>query len=202
MAIDIITMLVLALGFWQGFSRGIISTLFNLLAYLFGFIIAFRMTGVATTALERILNTDNPLMPIAGFLLNLTVVFIIMRAASGGFESILNFAYLGLANRILGGILTGGFYVLIFSILLWFMVKATLVNDDVLQEARLYPILEDMPLRAKNTVVRFKPLALELWDDSATWLDRIERYGEDRVEQRKSFYKPDSDDGIEDTPED
>ncbi|MFZ4634565.1 MAG: CvpA family protein [Saprospiraceae bacterium] len=201
MPIDIITMIVLALGFWHGFSRGIIGTLFNILAYVFGFIIAFRMTGVATTVLERVLNSDNPLMPIAGFLVNLGVVFVIMRAASGGFESILNFAYLGIVNRVLGGVLTGGFYVLIFSVLLWFMVKATLIDDSVLTEARFYPILEDMPVRARKVIVRFKPVASDLWEDSATWLDRIERYGEDRVEQRKSFYKPDSGDAIEDNPE-
>lgn len=202
MPIDIIAMLVLALGFWHGFTRGVVSTVFNILAYLFGFIIAFRMTSVATVVLERIFNTDNPLMPIAGFLLNLSVIFLIMRAASGSIESILNFAYLGIANRMLGGVLTGAFYVLIFSILLWFFVKATLVDEETLEASRMYPMLREMPLRAKDVVVRLKPLAADLWDDSLTWMDRIEQYGVEKTEQSGSFYKPESDgDGIELDPE-
>ncbi len=203
MPIDIIAMLVLALGFWHGFSRGIISTLFNILAYLFGFIIAFRMTSVAVVVLERVFNTDNPLMPIAGFLLNLSVLFLIMRAAAGGLESVLSFAYLGIANRMLGGVLTGGFYVLIFSILLWFFVKATLVGDETLETSRMYPMLREMPLQAKEVVIRLRPLATDLWDDSLTWMDRIEQYGVEKTEQSGSFYKPESDDddGIELDPE-
>ena len=44
MPIDILFLVALAYGFWQGFRQGIIHTVFNVAAYVFGLTIAFKMT--------------------------------------------------------------------------------------------------------------------------------------------------------------
>jgi membrane protein required for colicin V production len=192
MSIDALTILVLALGFWQGFNRGIITTLFNIVAYLFGIMLAFKMTPTTSSVLSTLFKSDNPLLPMGAFMVNLGLILFMLRAAAGAMEKALAAAYLGFLNRTIGGAATGLFYVLLFSVLLWFGVKASLVRQDTLDESKLYhAYLEDMPLVAKDLLVRFKPMAVNLWNESAQWMDKLEQYGEEKTEQPGTFYKPD-----------
>jgi membrane protein required for colicin V production len=176
MPIDIICVAVFAYGCWQGYNRGIIGTIFNLLAYVFGTIIAFKVAPLTTDLLERLFNSNNPAMYIAAIVVNLLVIFFILRQAANGMESILEAAYLGQVNRMLGALLTGGFMVLVFSVLLWFVTKVEFISDATLAQSRTYPVLEKLPLRAKEITIRFRPLAETLWEDTMRYINRLDTY--------------------------
>ncbi|MEZ4920606.1 MAG: CvpA family protein [Saprospiraceae bacterium] len=203
MPIDLICLAVFAYGFWQGFNRGIIGTVFNIFAYIFGVILAFKMAPTTVAILERMFNTDNPGMTPAAFVVNLVFVMLIMRMAARSVESAFQALYIGLLNQVAGGLLMGGLGVMMFSILLWFSVKATIVNSETLDESRLYePYLKDLPSKAYDIAIRLRPLAEDVWDDSLNWMDRLENYGESETEAKQKIYElPDpGDTGIEDDP--
>ena len=56
MIIDVIFLMAAGYGFYIGFSRGIIQTVFTAFAYLFGILAAFKFAPVLSTALESILK--------------------------------------------------------------------------------------------------------------------------------------------------
>ena len=84
MAIDIVFLAVFAYGFWVGYSRGIIGTVFNFAAYIFGFVLAFKITPTTTNILESLLHSDNPSMFIAAFIVNLVFIMFVLRQAARG----------------------------------------------------------------------------------------------------------------------
>lgn len=204
MPIDIIFIVVFGYGFWQGYNRGIISTLFSIGAYVFGVVFAFKITPTTTNLLERLFNSDNPTMFLAAFIVNLVFVMFVMRSAAKGITSLFEVAYLGVINQALGGLLLGGTSVLIYSVLLWFMVKVQFLNDATLTESRTYPFLQAMPTKAKVVAIRFKPVMEDMWGTSMDWMNRLEKYG---LEKTKSSGKPqlydlpDDDTPIEGAPE-
>lgn len=200
MPIDIICIAVFAYGCWQGYNRGIIGTVFNLLAYVFGTVIAFKVAPLTTDLLEKLFNSQNPAMYIAAIVVNLLVIFFILRQAANGMESILEAAYLGQINRILGALLTGGFMVLVFSVLLWFLTKVQFINDTTLAQSRTYPVLEALPARAKNIAIRFRPLAEGMWDDAMRYINRLDNYSAKKTtESKPKIYEiPDDGNAIED----
>jgi membrane protein required for colicin V production len=201
MAIDIIFVAVLIFGFWQGYSKGIISTVFGILIYVFGFVLAYKMAPVAGNILQKILNNDNPLMIVAAFALNLVVIIFVMRQAAKGFEGLMEAAYLGTVNNVLGGAVVGGFYVLVFSVLLWFVNQGNLVNETVLEQSKTYPLLAKMPGQAKSVVVRLKPSLLDAWGTSNKWMDDFKNFGIQRTEHKQKIYEvPDNGKAIEDDP--
>jgi membrane protein required for colicin V production len=190
MAIDLICGLIAAYSFWQGFNRGIVTTIFNLLAYVFGLVVALKVTPFTTELLEGLFKTDNPLMFIAGFLANIFVVVFVLRQAAKGIENVLNFAHLGTINKILGGALSAGIGVLIYSVIVWFGVKSHMLNDVLIADSRTYkPLLEPLPPRAKDMAYRLKPVAEEGWNTFSVWLQRVDSY--------KKTGSPDS--GVEDS---
>jgi membrane protein required for colicin V production len=212
MAIDLICALVAMYGFWQGYNRGIVSTVFNVLTYVFGLVIALKVTPLTTQLLEDLFKSDNPLMFIAGFLVNIFLVVFILKQAAKGLENVLQAVHMGLINQVLGGGISAILAVLIFSVLVWFGVKSHILNDALLADSRTYkPLLEPMPPRAKDIAMRLKPLAEEGWTTFSVWLDRLDSYKKENgvepnakppnsTSERKIFDLPESkDDGIERT---
>lgn len=203
MPIDITFLIAFALGFRHGYTRGIISTVFNVLAYIFGVVLAFKITPTTTNIMERLFNSANPTMFIAAFLVNVVIIMFAMRQVANAMEGVMNAIYLGAINRILGGAVMSGISILIFSILVWFAVRVQFVNEATLRESRTYPFLKDLPGRAKVVALRLKPVATEVWDSSLSWMDRLEKYGLEKTEGKQKIYDIPSDpDGpaIEDEP--
>lgn len=202
MPIDVIFILVFGYGFWVGYRQGIIGTIFNIAAYLFGVVLAFKVTPTTTNVLEIAFNSNNPTIYLAAFLVNLAVVMLFLRMASSGITGLFEAAFLGMFNRAAGGLLTGGFGVLVYSVLLWFLVKVQFLYPATLTESKFWPLLEVMPSAAKNFAIRFKPVAQDVWGASLDWMDRLERYGIERTEGKKKIYEiPDKNTLIEGAPD-
>ncbi|HMX40262.1 MAG TPA: CvpA family protein [Saprospiraceae bacterium] len=203
MPIDIIFFIAFAIGFRHGYTRGIISTVFNIMAYVFGIVLAFKITPTTTNLLERLFNSQNPSMYIAAFLVNLAILMFAMRQTANALEGLMNAIYLGAINRVLGGVVMGVVAIVIYSVLVWFSVKVEFVNNATLAESRTYPFLKDLPGKAKTALVRLKPMAAEVWDSSLSWMDRLEKYGLEKTEGKQKVYEiPEDPDGpaIEDEP--
>ena len=202
MPVDLIALAVMAYGFWQGFNRGIIGTVFNIFAYLFGIVLSFRMTPTTVGFLERMFNTDNPGLTLAAFVVNLVFIMLIIRMAARSMENAFRALYIGILNQVAGGLVMAWIAVMVYSVLLWFAVKATIVNDATLQESRLYEsYLKDLPNQAYDLAVRLQPMAKDLWEDSLNWIDRLEGYGDNQNDAQQKIYElPDDGTGIEDDP--
>jgi membrane protein required for colicin V production len=203
MPIDIMFIAVFGYGFWRGYSRGIIGTVFNLAAYIFGITLAFKITPVTTTILEKMFHSENPTMYLAAFVVNIVFIMFVLRMAARSMEGVLQAAYLGIVNQTLGGLLLGSFSVVVYSVMLWFAVKVQFVNDATIGESRAYPFLKELPGRAKNLAIRFKPLAQEVWGSSLNWMDRLQTYGEKETQRDKAriYEVPDDRPAIEGAPE-
>lgn len=202
MPIDIGFIAFFAYGFWQGYSRGIINTIFNLAIYVFGIVLSFKMSPTTSSILQAMFHSDNPAMFLWAFLVNLLIIILIFRQAAKSLEVAMRMAYLGVLNQIAGGMVMGGFMVLIYSVLIWFATKVHLVNDATIAESKSYEILEPLPIKAKDLAIRLKPHALEVWGTSLNWMDRLDKYGVERTGgEEKTYRPPDDPKAIEEDPD-
>jgi uncharacterized membrane protein required for colicin V production len=200
MSIDIVFIAIFGYGFWQGYSRGIVSTLFNLAAYVFGVILAFKAAPITLNIFERLFNNNNPALVLAAFIVNLVFIMFVMRQAAAGMETALQAAYLGVFNQALGGALLGAVAVTIYSVLLWFMVKVQFIDSMTLEQSRTYPFLKELPGRAKAVVIRLRPVAEEVWEGSLGLMNRIEKYGVEKTSNPSSIIDIPEGSGIEEEP--
>lgn len=202
MPIDLIFIIVFGLGFRHGYSNGIISTVFNLVAYVFGIMLAFKVTPAMTNILERLFHSQNPSMFLAAFIVNVVIIMLVLRQTARILEGFLQAVYLGVFNRVLGGAVMSALAILVYSVLLWFAVRVNMVNDSTLAESRVYPLLRDLPGRAKELGLRFRPMAREMWDTSLSWMDKLDKYGVQKTESMPKVYEvPDDGKPIETDPQ-
>ncbi len=201
MPIDIGFITFFAYGFWQGYSRGIISTVFNLAIYVFGVILSFKMAPTTAKVLQSMFHSDNPTMYLAGFVVNLLTIVLILRQAVKGLEGMVRMAYLGFVNQVFGGLAMGGGLVVVYSVLVWFGVKVQFINDATLADSKTYTFLEPIPAKAKDFAIRMKPFALDVWGTSLNWMDRLDNYGIEKTQgEGKTYRPPDDPKAIEEDP--
>ena len=183
MVVDIIFVIVLLTGFYMGFSKGIIQSVFTVLSLLFGLMAAFKFSRPTTQFLETSFNTDNPLMFIAGFLLSFVVVMIFIRMIARFLEGLLKSANINVINQMAGGVLLSGVMILLFSVLLWFADQARMIAPQTKVDSYSYPYIKDYPTHLKELGIRLKPVFHNFWDQSMDMMDKLEQISIEQTEK-------------------
>ncbi|MEL7021240.1 MAG: CvpA family protein [Bacteroidota bacterium] len=188
MAIDIIFLIVAAFGFYLGFARGIISTVFTVISFTFGMMAAFKFSPAMTKFLEDVFNTSNPLMFIAGFLLSFVITMVFLRLIARGLETLLETAQINIINQVLGGVLLSAVMILVYSMLLWFSDQSHLVDDASKTQSFTYVYLKEFPGQVWSLGEKLKPTFEEFWDYSVDMMDRLEEMSIQRTESEPDIY--------------
>jgi len=195
MAIDIILVIFTIYGFWVGFSRGIIGTVFTVLSYVFGVLAAMKLSPSVTRLLEEQFYAS-PFMFIAGFLLTFIGTMALLRLIGRSLEGVLKSVNINIVNQVMGGTLSAAFMILIFSVLMSFAEASKMVDDKTVQTSMSYPYVKQFPKQMKVVYEKAKPIFLTFWDESTEFMDRVEEMTE------KTDGNPDIFDIEETTPND
>ena len=188
MTLDIIFVMVAALGFWMGYSRGIIKTVFTVLSFTIGLLAAFKMAPAFTNFLEDLTNNDNPLMFIAGFLLSFIIMMVILRLISRGLEGLLKSANINFINQIAGGVVLGAGAILIYSTLVWFADKSHMIDQSTKETSVTYVYTKEFPGQMKVVANKLKPIFTDFWNETLDFMDRMEEMSVKRSETDPTIY--------------
>ncbi len=192
MVIDIIFLIIAAYGFWLGFSRGIIKTIFTLISYFFGLIAAFKFSPSATQLLESLFS-PHPLMFIAGFLLSFLLTMVIIRMLAKGLESILESVNINIINQVAGGALLAAVLVLVYSIILWFGNASHLISTQSKSESRTYAYLEQYPEQVWKVGVLLWPTIENFWHYSVDFMDDLQQLSSEDRGATETYDLPEED---------
>ncbi len=173
MVIDIVFLVFALWGFYLGFSRGIIQTVFTILSVIFGLMVAFRFGPTVTDFLESTLS-DNALMFIAGFLITFVLTMVIIRTFARLLEGALESANINFINQIIGGIFMASLTILLYSILLWFGDRSHLIQPEAKEGSMTYAYLETYPEQVWAWGGKARPILEDFWDHSVEFMDRLE----------------------------
>jgi len=187
MVIDIIFLVLAAWGFYLGFSRGIIKTIFTILSVVFGLIMAFRFGPQVTNTLESLFS-DNPLMFIAGFLLTFVATMLFIRLIANFLEGALQSAHINIFNQILGGFFSSAIIILVYCLLLWFADTSHLLGEATKEESATYVYLEQYPQKVWAWGKKAKPIFEDFWDHSIEFIDDLDKMSVERRESAPEFY--------------
>lgn len=190
MAIDIMFGIMVLIGFYIGFSRGIIRTVFVVLSLVFGLMAGFKFAGPMTTFLKQSTGQESPLMFAAGFLLSFAIVMILIRMIAKGLEGILQTARINIINQIMGGMLTSFVMILLYSFLLWFAEQSHMIAPETKRASVTYVYVKEFPGQAQQVFVRIKPLIKDFWDQSMDMMDQLEEMGVEKTTNEEVYDIP------------
>jgi membrane protein required for colicin V production len=188
MVIDVITLIVVAAGFWFGYSRGIIQTVFRYVSIFFGIMAALRFSPAMTNFLKDTFGSTSPLMFLAGFLLTLVLTILLLRLVGKGLETLLESVNINFINQLLGGVFSAAVSLLFYSALLWFVLNSSVRDvSTATLDSQTYPYLKDYPKMVWNMSTEMQPIVTDFWEYSKAIMDDVENVTE-KVESGNQFF--------------
>ena len=157
--LDAIILICLIPAIIQGLRKGFISQAISIVSVIVGIWASARFANMVTEWVSQYITASEPVLKIIAFALILILVFIALGLLGRLLESILNFAFLGWVNKLLGVVfslmkafLILGLLILAFNSLnnSFGMVKPEIIEDSVLYDPvknladTIFPYIKNM----------------------------------------------------------
>lgn len=177
MILDLITGLLVAYGFYQGFTKGLIKTVFATLSLIIAVVAALKLSPIVIGILQNTFSLNPAITFVIGFVLTFILVVALVRFIGNKLEKLLESLHIGGLNKLAGGIILGLFYAILISIGVFFIDKVGLLSVEQKEASFTYPLLEPLPRITQGIGESLKPIFSEFWDKMIETMDAIKEKG-------------------------
>lgn len=188
MFIDILCLAAAAYGFFLGFKEGIVNTVFRTLSIFIAMMAAFKFSPYMTEMLEKGFDVNNPLMFIAGFIVTFFLVLWLLRLAGDLVTQGMEVAHVNLPNQVVGGSVLAFIFVIFYSIILWFMDGAQMIEPTTKGQSYTYHYLEPLPSKTFSFLGNMKPSFQKFFQKTNQVMDDVEKSRVKRTETKTDIY--------------
>lgn len=143
MFLDIIAALLLFAAVIKGMRRGLVGSVFSLVAWLVGLVAALKLSAVVAEHLS-VYSTATKWLPLISFLAVFICVVFLVNMGGKFISSTMDTLMLGWANRLGGMLLYALLYAALYSVLLFYAVQMKLISAETVQGSLIYPILSPL----------------------------------------------------------
>ncbi len=162
MAIDVVYLIFLGIGIWQGFKKGIIETLFGVAALFLGILVSVKLSHNMSVFLRESFGWKTNLLPFISLVLLMFITIFIIRMVSKLIENIAQEIQLGFFNRLLGALLWCLVLSVVFSVLIWLFNQMNLFPDSLKNDSKSY-----------NYLVKLAPATFDFFGDMMPYFQGV-----------------------------
>lgn len=175
MLLDIIVAIVVSLGFYLGYTRGIIKTVFDSLSLILGILAALKLSPIMISILQEIIKTSPAVTFLLGVVITFIGVMVLIRFLGKKLEDMLEAVNINFINKIAGGAVQGLFFAYILSMAIWLVDSLKVLKPDVKAASITYPLMEPLPEKGKAVYASLKPVFKGFWDKTVEAMDSINK---------------------------
>lgn len=141
--IDIILLLLLVLGAYKGYTKGLLLEIIGIIAFFVALIAGFQLLQWATDLLSTQVDISESLLPYIAFLLLFAAIVIGINLLGKALKKILDMTFFGTFDNFIGALVGLLKWALALSVLIWlFNTLEIRVPDEVMADSFVYPVLE------------------------------------------------------------
>lgn len=185
MILDIIVALIVAYGFYLGYSRGLIRTVFDTLALLVGVLAALKLSPLAINVVDSVISGKPAISFIIGIVLTFLLVMVLIRFIGKKLEDLFKAINLNFVNKLAGGALQGLFFALLISFGLYLLNNLRLLDEQAKEKSISYSLLEPLPRHSQAVFESVKPMFQEFWDKTVETMDQIKEKAESQEREQE-----------------
>ena len=173
MILDIFVVLVVAFGFYTGYSRGLIKTVFDTLSLVVGILAAMKLSPITINVLESLFNISPSITYLVGIVITFILVMALVRFVGRKLEDVFKAANINSVNKLAGGAVQGLFCAFLISMVLWVLGNYNVVKPETKASSITYPLLEPLPEAGKSVFQAVKPVFQSFWDKTVDAMESI-----------------------------
>ncbi len=162
--IDLLLLVFVIAGFWLGYTKGIVVTLFSVLSYVVTFLITITFSPWLSGLLIRLFHMNHLLALALGTLIFFIAAIFLFKWLGKRVEIFFKKGKSGRFAKVLGGIVMMFVGIIFYSFLLWLINSFGLIGEKLKLASIGYETLEAIPTKARAIVEEFKPLFRRYWE--------------------------------------
>lgn len=116
---DIVLLLIVLVAAWFGYQKGFLIEILSLVAIVFAFAIAWRLSHHVVLYIHRWLDWDLKLLGSIAFVIILLLVFYLTYLVSKLLTGVLHKTVFGIFDKLLGAVMSALKWLFALSLLLW-----------------------------------------------------------------------------------
>ncbi len=173
MIIDLIAGILISFGLYQGFTSGLIKTVFATISIIVAIVGALKLSPILIKFLQNNIDFNPAVLFVLGFVVTFILIIITIRYIGNKLERLFEKLNINAINKLAGAILLGLFYAILLSYSIHFMNSMSLISDNQKSKSFTYPVLKPLPAATQNVGRQLKPVFSEFWDVFINTLDEI-----------------------------
>lgn len=169
MLLDIIFVLVVITAMIRGYQRGLIVGIFSFVALIVGLAAAIKLSTVVAGYLGRTIKVSEQWLPLLSFALIFLVVALLVHLLARIIEKSVQIVMLGWLNRLGGMIFFIALYVIVFSVVLFYLEQMKVVGPNTINKSLTYSFVQPWGPKAINSFALLVPIFKDMFKDLETF---------------------------------
>lgn len=164
MIFDILFVATIALGFWWGYKKGIIYSIFSMLGYFLGVIVAMKFSYLLVNFLKGSLNASPKVLAVIAFILVFVGIVLMARLIAWVLEEILKSFSLNVINQVIGGVLHSLIALFVLCVLIWFADKMNVFPQKQKDTSHVYRYIGNLGPQVVEVAGKALPFVKDSFD--------------------------------------
>jgi membrane protein required for colicin V production len=173
MPIDIAFLIVMIIAIFKGFSKGLVLGIFSLLAFIIGLAAALKLSAIVAHHLENSASSIAKWLPVFSFMLVFIVVVLFVKLGAGIIKKTISLAMLGWLDKIGGIVFYIIIYTIIFSVILFFAEKTSLIKPETIAASSVYNYVAPWGPKVINNLGKIIPVFKDLFMQLESFFENI-----------------------------
>ncbi len=173
MMIDIIFVILVIVAFVKGWRKGLIIALFSVIAFVIGIAAAMKLSVVVAEYLKDSVQVSARWLPFLSFIIVFVAVVLLIRWGALLLETAVDITLLGWINRLAGSILYLLLYAIAFSIVLFFMQKVHMIQEETVAKSVFYPYIKPLGPLTMDTFGKLVPVFKDMFTRLESFFDHL-----------------------------
>lgn len=156
--LDIIIVVVLLLGAYSGYKKGLILEVISIVAFVLAIVGGFKLLHVGMEYISKLYEGFGNLLPFVAFLVLFVLIIVVVNLVGSILKKIIDWTPLGIFDNLAGSLIGMVKSVLILSILFW-LISGLNINmpGSFMGESKLLPIVSGLASRLSNFISTIFP---------------------------------------------
>ncbi len=178
MVLDILIILLIAFGFYSGYNKGIIKTLFSFVSIIISIAAAIKLSPVLADILVNTFSMKGNVALIVALILTFFLFLIFIRFIGNRIEALLSALQINFVNKLAGGVVMAIIYGIMVSMITGLVKDLEIVDQTVFTESATYPVIEPLSSQAMQIAQKIQPEMKKYWTNMLDGMDQLKEKSE------------------------
>lgn len=157
-AVDIVLIIMLLLGAYSGYKKGLILELIAIIAFILAIVGGFKLLHVGMEYIAKMYDGFGSLLPFVAFLVLFVLILILVNIVGKMLKKVVDWTPFGVLDNLAGALIGMAKWALAISILLWVMSGLNInLPDQFTDNSKVLPVISGFATSVGNFISTIFP---------------------------------------------